>query len=185
MTFQERRIANEWEFIERLATRNSELLSQPTRKLGPNGAVFEFTLFGTEALTGSAPTLTLRSEHAVSLQFGPFFPAVPVETFVLDPVFHPNAHPMNGFVCLWDRYSAGDSSLDAIFKLQRVLAWELYSTHADQVLNPDALEWLNRMDLPLRYSRLQVPPELESECGYRGLRPPKIRRVRLSSIQGN
>jgi len=168
MTIRDRRIQHEWDFLLELASANPASVSSACRRTVPDGTVFEFLLSKTSALITFPPMMKVITEHRVCLKFVHFFPAVPMEIFLQRPVFHPNVHPTNGFVCLWDRFSPGDSVIAAVAKLQQLLVWKLHNATADHVMQPQALALADRLQVPLPYTPLRISTELQDEIEFRG-----------------
>ena len=103
--------------------------------------IFNFFLRQTSSLTGTLPNFETVDSHAVTLHFPKFFPSVPIEASLAHPVFHPNVHPETGFVCLWNRFSPGDTVMEAISQLQQVITWKLVNQETDHLMQPEALAW--------------------------------------------
>ncbi len=99
-----------------------------------------------------------------------------------DPLFHPNIHPENGFVCLWSRFSAADTIVEAVCQLQRILTWQLVNEQTDHLMQPDALAWLKdlnrQVSLPLTRQPVRKPEGFALANTY-ARRPDGVRR-RLS-----
>jgi len=76
------------------------------------------------------------------LRFPRFFPAVPIEATLTLPVFHPNVDSRSGFVCLWTRTSPGDTVMEALRRLQRIVAWAAVNNEAEHVMQPEAARWV-------------------------------------------
>lgn len=112
------------------------------------------------------------------LEFAPYYPSVPIEVFAETPrVLHPNAHPENGFLCLWDHHSPGDTVVEALRQTQRVLSAELKNAHADHLMQPEALH------LPaLPYHPLELPAGYLLEREARAFGTRTVRR-RLSAVE--
>jgi len=88
---------------------------------------------------------------------------VPIEAFLAVPVFHPNVHPDNGFVCLWTRGSTGDTIVTALVRLQNVIGWRLHNASPDHLMQPAALAWAaSATDLPLPCTPIEIPASLSS-----------------------
>ena len=136
----ERRVAQEWKLLLALAAENPELLQDCVREDQLDGTVFRFRLLQTQALVEEAGQLQILDQHEVTLCFPRFFPSVPIEASLARPVFHPNVHPETGFVCLWSRFSSGDTVIEAVRQLQKVISWELHNEEPDHVMQPKALE---------------------------------------------
>jgi ubiquitin-protein ligase len=126
---RERRIRHEWEWLRRTAQANPAALAVPD---SPAGAVlFPETPF--YALDG-----TPRKGVAVRFMFPEYYPSVPLEAWLAEPVLHPNVHPETGFICLWDTRHEGTSLVEAVLQLQRVVTWHLFNYDADHLMQPDA-----------------------------------------------
>lgn len=127
-SLREKRIANEWAYLLSLARENPDLLHVAGRRQEPAGECFQFTLEGTAAYVGPPNERRIRSTHTVTMRFPEFYPAVPCEAFLKETVFHPNVHPVNGFICLWDRFSPGTALLK---QFSRFSGWcpGPYTTH--------------------------------------------------------
>lgn len=161
----DRRIANEWRDARRLAACNPDVIH-----IGPPhpaGEATEFTVIlrQTNGLISSPDgELCLKTEHTAALRFPRFFPAVPIEAYLAVAVFHPNVDPVNGFVCLWDRHSAGDTLVHAILHLRQILSWKMFNLWADHIMQPAAAAWHGSGAgdhlLPLPYAELNLPEGL-------------------------
>ena len=152
-----RRLDKEWELLAMLAEHNPNGLKVLQRDVQLDAEVFQIALHRTSALRiGSPPSLLVSASHRVSLRYPEYFPSVPIEAFLGTPVFHPNVHPENGFVCLWSTFSTGDTIVEAIRQLHRVIAWELLNHRPEHVMQPSALQWVPDVPLPLAYQPLLV-----------------------------
>jgi ubiquitin-protein ligase len=175
-----RRLDKEWELLAMLAEHNPSRLEVLQRDVQLDAEVFQLALHRTSALQiGSPPSLLLSASHRVSLRYPEYFPSVPIEAFLGTPVFHPNVHPENGFVCLWSTFSAGDTIIEAIRQLQRVVTWEVLNDRPEHLMQPAALRWVPDVQFPLAYEPLLVPSEFQMERTYARKRDGSWRR-RLS-----
>ena len=181
-TVYQRRVEQEWRLLQLLANTNPAIIESVRRAQEVRGAVFSFSLQRTRALVGSLGDFQFRDSHAVMLHFPEFFPSVPIEASLVSPVFHPNVHPENGFVCLWGRFTPGDTVREAVSQLQRVITWELLNEESDHLMQPAAIAWykdaLRDIELPLRYEAVSKPAEFQEQRTY-ALRPPRSHRRRL------
>lgn len=116
------------------------------------------------------------SLHRLKLVFAPYFPAVPIEAYLEVPVRHPNVHPLNGFICLWDKHSPGDTVIETLRQTQRVLSGELWNAEADHLMQPDAVG-VNA----LAYEPLLLPEGYLLERETRGF--GGSRRNRLTEVE--
>ncbi|MCS7042692.1 MAG: hypothetical protein N2036_04965 [Bryobacteraceae bacterium] len=161
---RERRIRNEWEWLRRAEAANPGRLVLPAE---PGGLVRlpetpHYRMDGTAA-----------RGVAVRFEFPEYYPSVPLEAWLAFPVLHPNVHPENGFVCLWDMRQEGTSLVEAVRQLQRVVSWELFNLSADHLMQPEA-----GVRPPLPYDPVLPPPGYELERSAAFL--PEPRRKRLS-----
>jgi len=167
-----RRLDNEWGYLARLVEHNPGVLEAVKREEQPDADLFHVVLHRTSAL--SLSTRAVIEVHPVVFRYPEYYPSVPIEAFLATPVFHPNVHPETGFVCLWSRHSAGDTILEAVRQLQRVISWELKNSDAEHVMQADALSWVPDVALPLEHELVRVPLELQLERTY-ARKPPRRR----------
>ncbi len=173
------RIDNEWALLAELARFNPGSLEMRARSRDAEADFFRLALHRTAAFIGAPPHLQVVHSHRVEFRFPAWFPAVPVEAFLTVPVFHPNVHPDNGFVCLWTRGVTGDTIVTALVRLQNVLGWRLHNASPDHLMQPEALAWLaSAKALPLPCTPLEIPASLLLELTWR--QPPAEFRRRLS-----
>jgi hypothetical protein len=174
-----RRLDNEWAFLARLVEHNPGVLEAVKRESQPDADLFQVILHRTSALSLARPRSILTT-HPVVFRYAEYYPSVPIEAFLATPLFHPNVHPETGFVCLWSRHSAGDTILEAVRQLQRVITWELKNNEAEHVMQPNALQEIPDVRLPLACEPVRMPVDLQLERTYG--RPPgrERRRGRLS-----
>lgn len=176
---RERRIDNEWALLAELARSNPGTLDNLSRSRDAEADFFRVALHRTAALTGTPPHLQRVDSHVVDFRFPAWYPAVPIEAFLSVPVFHPNVHPDNGFVCLWTRGSTGDTIVTALVRLQNVIGWRLHNASPDHLMQPEALAWAaSSTGLPLPCTPLEIPASLLLELNWR--QPPAEFRRRLS-----
>jgi hypothetical protein len=177
----ERRVANEWRDAKQLEQCNTDVIRFGQLRSEGDDTVLAVALSQTAGLVISGNGLQVVEEHEAELRFPRFFPAVPIEAYLRRPVFHPNIDPVNGFVCLWDRFSAGDTVVTAMCHLQQMVAWRMFNLRADHVMQREAAEWYDGgrdgHRLPLKYRELILP------YGLSGLRVfcanPRTARRRL------
>lgn len=181
-TVYERRVEQEWRLLQELSEANPTIIGQPTKKATENGVTFDFELRDTEALIQSLDGVQVQTNHSVFLHFPKFFPSIPIEASLARPVFHPNIHPETGFVCLWGKFSSGDTVIEAMTQLQRIITWQLLNRDSEHIMQPYALEWFDdparSVSLPLRFQQISLPRELLLQKTYRN--PPENLRRRLS-----
>jgi len=174
-----RRLDNEWAFLARLVAHNPGVVEAVKRERQPDADLFHVVLHFTSGLGLGSPRAVLTS-HAVVFRYPEYYPSVPIEAFLTTPVFHPNVHAGTGFVCLWSRHSSGDTILEAVRQLQRVITWELKNSDAEHVMQPDALSWAPDVALPLPCNPISVPLDLQQERTYASKPANARRRHRLS-----
>lgn len=181
-TLFHRRVEQEWRLLQLLASTNPEIIEALSRTEGVRGEIFSFMLRRTPALIGPPDNLESRDSHAVTLHFPEFFPSVPIEASLACPVFHPNVHPENGFVCLWGRFSPGDTVMEAVSQLQQVITWKLVNEEANHRMQPEALAWYKdgarKMQLPLAFQAIIKPVDIEKQRTF-AVRPEGSHRRRL------
>jgi hypothetical protein len=166
---RERRVGNEKQYLEMLAAANPEGLAIVGWERQDGGDVARVTLLDTPAYRIGGG---IEPRHEVRLVLPEYFPSTPIEAYLERPVAHPNVHPENGFVCLWARHAPGDTVIEAVLQLQRVIAWRLWNSDPDQVMQPGLGELP-----PLPYTPLRLPEEY---AACRVPAPPLHRRPRLS-----
>lgn len=181
-TVYERRVEQEWGLLQELTKTNPTIIGPAEKNATENGVAFDFELHNTEALIKSLEGFQVRTNHKVSLHFPKFFPSMPIEASLRPPVFHPNIHPDTGFVCLWGKFSSGDTVIEAVAQLQRIVSWQLLNRESEHIMQPESLEWLDDLarsvSLPLRFQPITVPRALLLQKTYR--HPPENLRRRLS-----
>ncbi len=180
---RERRIENEWKLLQKLAGGNPGTLEILERAVGSAGEFFRVRLHGTTSPIKTNAGIELRQCHQIEFGFPRFFPAVPIEANLQLPVFHPNVDPDNGFVCLWSHTCAGDTIVDAVTRLQRIIAWDLVNFAPDHMMQRDAVNWYRNdtrtIALPCPFEAIAVPESL-LPAGHSRDRLPAQRRQRLS-----
>lgn len=178
MSVRARRLENEWALLLQLAAENPGVVEAVRRETLPDADIFHVILHRTSALALAPPHRLLEmASHPVRFRFPEYYPSVPIEAFLERPVFHPNVHPENGFVCLWDRFSSGDTILEAVRKLRKVITWELWNRREEHVMQPDALRG-NIAGAALSSEAVRVPRGCETP-GEPVVRAGGLQRRRL------
>ncbi|MFZ0731898.1 MAG: ubiquitin-conjugating enzyme E2 [Candidatus Sulfotelmatobacter sp.] len=181
-TVYERRVEQEWRLLQALIEGNQTILGAAKEKETENGIAFDFDLHHTDSLIKGLHGFQVHTNHKISLHFPKFFPSMPIEARLGQPVFHPNIHPETGFVCLWGKFSPGDTVIEAVAQLQRVVTWHLLNRESEHIMQLVALEWFDdaarSVSLPLRFQPISVPRGLLLQRTYRN--PPTNLRRRLS-----
>ena len=156
------RIAREWRLLERLAAANPEHLELIDRHASPGEEVFRLRLHnspGVEHAEGAR--LTTRDSHTVRLGFTRFYPDVPIECYVEESLFHPNVRPETGFVCLWQKASLRDTTIQAIARTQAMAAYRMVNLGDVHRMNREAADWYTTIAqpqglVPLTWEELRV-----------------------------
>jgi len=184
MGLQSRRVGNEWDLLLHLQRSNPSILQAVNRNSSPEVDAFLLVLLRTGGIVSQNGREILVYSHEAKISFPRFFPSVPLEARLAVPVFHPNVDPVSGFVCLWNRFAPGDTVIEAVCRLQRVISWKLLNLDQDQVIQPRAVVWYedpNRAQpLPLAFEALVWP----DECGleHESRIASSARRRRLEPI---
>lgn len=129
-----RRFRSELELLHALAARNPGRIS----KVRADGCTLALTLHGPSALCVGVTPLCPIAIHDLRIDFPVHFPAVPMELFLSQPVIHPNIHPENGFVCLWQRHRVSNTVEHAMHKLVAMLAGQLHNREPQHMMQPNA-----------------------------------------------
>jgi len=178
----QRRVEQERHLLQGLINANPGVLAIGESQIEPAREALSLSLHKTSALIQTTDGLQSEETHGVTIHFPRFFPSVPMEVSLHRSVFHPNIHPENGFVCLWGRFSPGDTVVEALFQLQRVITWQLVNEEADHLMQPVALQWfrnpVREVPLPLSCTTLHKPDGYDLERTF-AKRPPGS-RARLS-----
>ena len=170
----ERRLREEWVLLAELAARNPERLTD----MAADDTTFWVTLRATPARSLEGELVIDR--HRLRLEYPRFFPALPLELYLETPVFHPNVHPLTGFVCLWDRHRTSHTVEHALHKTAAMLGWKLLNGEPRHTMQPAALA-LAPEDREALARKLDAAPL----AGVRGFEPypqtaPSSIRRRLS-----
>jgi hypothetical protein len=148
-TLRTDRIAREWKLLERLALTNVDHLEILDRRASPGEETFRVRLHnspGVERTDGSR--VVTRDQHTIRLGFTRFYPDVPVECYVEEPLFHPNVRPETGFVCLWQEANPRDSAIQAIARAQAMAAYRMVNLGEVHRMNRDAATWYSTIGQP-------------------------------------
>lgn len=172
-----RRLSGEWALLGQIAASNPEILF--IREWSQDGVTDIFTL-GLRSTPAWESSESVRSVHEVEFRFPRFFPALPVECFIDPPAFHPNIHPVTGFVCLWKAYCETETLLDAVLRLRSVLSAHSYNASRDHVMQPEALQYYEAFNPRLSQDPLQMPDEWLYQRTF-GARPVRQKRKRLQA----
>jgi hypothetical protein len=168
-SLRERRMQSEWLLLLQLAEANPEILVRVERE--PDA--FLVQLAETPGWVAGEDRPVVVREHLIRYVFPRYYPALPLEAYCRRAPLHPNAHPENGFLCLWVDYAPNRSIVDALLITRAMLAHRASNRSEQHCMQPAA------HDLgPLVLPELKVPEGCRTAAGA-----PGGRRTRLTSIQ--
>lgn len=156
------RIAKEWNLLARLVQTNREYLEVLDRTTTPAEEVFVIRLHRSPGLEhAEGDQLATRDSHTIRLSFTRFYPDVPIECYIEEPLFHPNVKPETGFVCLWEEANPRDTAIQAIARAQAMAAYRMVNLGGAHQMNRAAAEWYvnvaqPRELVPLSWDELRV-----------------------------
>ncbi len=156
------RIEREWRMLDRLARANVGTVEVLERTSSPLEEVFRVRLHNSPGLESASGTrLSRRDEHTVRLGFTRFYPEVPIECYVEEPLFHPNIRPETGFVCLWEEANPRDTAVQAIARAQAMAAFRMVNLGDAHRMNRPAADWYLAVGqpqglVPLTWEELRV-----------------------------
>lgn len=161
-TLRMERIEQEWRLLHKLQDLNPDFLSILGRKSRPMEELFYLKLLespGAATITGQETTI--RKEHTLRLCCPRFYPDVPIECHVKEPLFHPNVSPETGFICLWERFNLSDTTIQAVCRAQAIAAYRLVNMREEHIMNRDAATWyvqqgVTRHLVPLGWNEMRV-----------------------------
>jgi hypothetical protein len=179
---RERRLRSEWALLQTLVALNPNRLSGPLWQ----DTVFLVSLLGTPAVPLDAKDRNLCvTEHRLRIVFPVDFPALPMEAYLANSVFHPNIHPETGFLCLWEKHASTNTVEHALHKTAAMLGWSLLARNAQHCMQAEARKVAMDPDrLAEIRSQLQAEPlsGVNHREGYVYDAPLSPRRRRLSSL---
>lgn len=118
MNLRDRRMEEEWQLLEALTSANPRILAQITRSSGE----FRVVLKESPAWISEGSELKVEIEHAVRYVYPRYYPALPIDGYFVRPIAHVNVDPVTGFVCLWERYQASQTIVDAVLITRAIMA---------------------------------------------------------------
>jgi len=84
-------------------------------------------------------------------------------------------------VCLWERFSAVDTIMEAVCRLQQIISWKLFNIEPDHVIHPAASQWYSDPDrieeLPLEFTPVVELEQFKVMKGSRKMAPHQRRRL--------
>lgn len=179
------RVGNEWKLLQQLASLNQSVIDILGRRSVAEEDLFCIALRQTCGIAQAGAMTKFVLSHRVEIRLARFFPSVPIDARLVTPVFHPNVDPGTGFVCLWNRFSPGDTVSEVLYRLQHIISWTWVNLDGVHVVQLDAAKWyqdpLRRTALPLTFTPLRWPAQLSP--GHQGDEKPRARsRRRLESV---
>ena len=156
------RIEREWKLLDRLSRLNPDQIEIVERRTGPTEEVFRVRLHRSPGVeSAQRDRLNTRESHTVRLCFTRFYPDVPIECYVEEPLFHPNVRQETGFVCLWEEANPRDTAIQALARVQAMAAFRMLNLGGPHKMNRKAAEWYveigkPRALVPLTWNELRV-----------------------------
>ena len=150
-TLRADRIDKEWTLLERLAAVNPGTIEIAGRNPSAADEVFRVRLHGSPGIVAARGTdIERRDEHSLRFVFTRFYPEMPIDCYVEEPLFHPNVKPETGFVCLWEQARPRDTIIQAVARAQAMAAFRLVNMNSVHVMNKDAGAWYETTAQPKR-----------------------------------
>jgi hypothetical protein len=140
------RVEREWRLAQRLQALNPGQLEILKRESGPDEEVFHVRLLNTpgiEAVAGSQPVI--RHQHRLRFGFPRFYPEMPIECYIEEPLFHPNVKAETGFVCLWEEASPRHTVVQAISRAEAMVSYRMVNLGNPHMMNRPAAEWYQQI----------------------------------------
>jgi hypothetical protein len=143
------RVEKEWTLLNRLAIINPGQVEIIDRR--PSGLEDQFFV-RLHASPGIAEAvgeqIRTRDVHTLRLCFTRFYPEVPIDCYIEEPLFHPNVKPETGFVCLWEQANPRDTIIQALARTQAMAAFRMVNTGGAHLMNRQAAVWYESVGLP-------------------------------------
>jgi ubiquitin-protein ligase len=161
-TLRRDRIEKEWTLLGRLAERNPDYVEVLGRAPSAVEEIFHVELRHSPGVSQvDGRMMRRRDTHTLRLVFPRFYPEVPLECYVAEPLFHPNVKPETGFVCLWQQTSSMDTVIQAIARAQAIAAYRMVNMGSVHQMNPAAAAWYSgeaqpHALVPLTWNEIQV-----------------------------
>jgi len=143
------RIEREWSLLNQLRELNPNSLTLLGRKSRPTEETFLVQLSNSPGIQGIVEDKpSIREQHTLRLCFPRFYPDVPIECYVKEPLFHPNVRRDTGFICLWERFDLGDTAIQAMSRVQAMAAYRMMNLRSEHVMNNEAAHWYEHRGKP-------------------------------------
>jgi len=182
---REVRVRNEWEVLRQVALLNPSFVEILDCRSAPEEDLFRVTLHQACGIVQVGATREFVFSHTAEICFARFFPSVPIEVHLATPIFHPNIDPANGFVCLWSKFSPGDTVLEVLYRLQHIISWNLVNLEGAHVMQREAAKWYEdpsrQTALPLSCTPLRWPEQFSPQCPVAESHSTKL-RTRLEPV---
>lgn len=156
------RVEKEWTLLTRFAAANPDRIEVTGRTQAPGEDTFHVTLHASPGIEDArGDEIVTRDTHTLRLCFTRFYPDVPIDCYVAEPLFHPNVKPETGFVCLWEQASPRETVVQALARTQAIAAFRMVNTGSAHLMNKAAAAWLEafgrpRQIVPLTWDELRV-----------------------------
>lgn len=126
-----RRMRHEWTLLQDLVSLNPGRLAESSA----TDFTFFTTLMNTPALPPLPATLPVTT-HRLRISFPRYFPTLPMELYLEQPMRHPNIHPVTGFICLWDKHRVSYTVEHALHRTVAILGWRLLNSDPRHIMQP-------------------------------------------------
>ncbi len=143
------RIEKEWQMLQRFSKLNPDKLEILERLSRPDEETFRIRLTNSPGVaTFDSNQPILRDRHRFRLSYPRFYPEMPIECYVEEPLFHPNVKPETGFVCLWEKSRLEHGVIQAIARAHAMAAFRMVNLGEPHLMNIRAGEWYRNQALP-------------------------------------
>ncbi|MEQ1907753.1 MAG: hypothetical protein ABMA15_02975 [Vicinamibacterales bacterium] len=156
------RVEKEWTLLTRLAAANPDVIEIVSRAPSSVEEIFHVRLHRSPGIERAhRERLATRDVHTLRLCFSRFYPEVPIDCYVTEPLFHPNVKPETGFVCLWEQANPQETVVQALARTQAMAAYRMVNTGAPHLMNKNASDWYQTVGrpqqlVPLSWDELNV-----------------------------
>jgi hypothetical protein len=118
MNLRNRRMDEEWLFLQILAEANESVVRKAVRC----PEEFRVVLGDSPAWVGAVDRPRVETEHEVRYVYPRYYPTLPLEGYFVRPILHVNVNPATGFVCLWRAYYPTLTVVDAILITRAIMS---------------------------------------------------------------